>query len=302
MLRDKFLLFGQQWIKKSPWYLAPFSWIYALGVYFRNGLYNLRILPITRVPCTVVSVGNIVAGGTGKTPFVHLLARRFSHRKVAILSRGYGAVPDEAILLARRLPNVKVYIGKDRAVLAKQAAKDAELILLDDGFQHRRLHRDFDIVLTRDKKERYLPAGFLRDDPKRLKKADETFTVGKELQLVVKRILDLEGNEIPSIRGWKVGIFCGIANPESFKKTVRDLGAEIVFEKIFADHALADLNKLSKERVLLCTEKDVVKLPPTQLPIYFLEMEMQIVQGHDRWEKLIEKIDQKIDNKPAYDR
>jgi tetraacyldisaccharide 4'-kinase len=298
MLRDRLLYLGQRWIERNPWYLAPFSWVYALAVHFRNFLYDVGILKITRVPCTVVSVGNIVAGGTGKTPFVHLLAQTFSHRKVAILSRGYGQLPDEAMLLARRLPNVKVHIGKDRVALAKQACKEADLLILDDGFQHRRLHRDFDIVLTREKKERYLPRGFLRDNPKRLQRADEIFSVGKELRLDVKRILDLEGNEIPSIRGWKVGVFCGIANPESFKKTVRSLGAEIVFEKIFADHEAADLSKLPKERALLCTEKDAVKLHPTDLPIYFLEMEMKVVSERNRWEMLVEKIDQKIDNRP----
>lgn len=297
MLRDKLLLLGQRWIESDPWYLAPLSWLYALAVHFRNQLYNWRLLPITRVPCTVVSVGNIVAGGTGKTPMVHLLAQRFSHRKVAILSRGFGKVPDEAMLLMRRLPNVKVYVGKDRAALAKEAAKEADLIILDDGFQHRRLHRDFDIVLTKGKKERYLPRGFLRDNPKRLQEANAIFTVGKELRLDVKRILDLEGNEIPTIQGWKVGIFSGIASPESFKKTVRGLGAEIVSEKIFADHEAADLSKLPTERVLLCTEKDAVKLPPTQLPIYFLEMEMKVVSERSRWEMLVEKIDQKIDNR-----
>jgi tetraacyldisaccharide 4'-kinase len=296
MLRDKLLLFGQRWIESHPWYLAPLSWVYALAVYFRNQLYNSALLPVTKVPCTVVSVGNIVAGGTGKTPMVHLLAETFSHRKVAILSRGFGKVPDEAMLLSRRLPNVKIYIGKDRATLAKKAAEEAELILLDDGFQHRSLYRDFDIVLTKRKKERYLPRGLLRDNPKRLQDADEIFTVGKELRLDVKRILDLQGNEIPSVQGWKVGIFSGIANPESFKKTVEKLGAEIVFEKIFADHEAADLSKLPKERVLLCTEKDAVKLAPTQLPIYFLEMEMKVVAERHRWEMLVEKIDQKIDN------
>ncbi len=297
MLRDKLLLLGQKWIESDPWYLAPLSWIYALAVYFRNQLYNWGLLKVEQVPCTVVSVGNIVAGGTGKTPMVHLLAQTFSHRKVAILSRGFGKVPDEAMLLMRRLPNVKVYVGKDRASLAKEAAKEADLIILDDGFQHRRLHRDFDIVLTKGKKERYLPRGFLRDNPKRLRDADEIFTVGKELRLDVLRILDLEGNEIPSIRGWKVGIFSGIANPERFKKTVLGLGAEIVSEKIFADHEAADLSKLPIGRTLICTEKDAVKLPPTQLPIFFLEMEMKVVAERSRWEMLVEKIDQKIDNR-----
>lgn len=302
MLRDKLLLWGERLVESSPWYLAPLSWIYAFVIFIRNKLYDFHLLPITRVRCTVVSVGNIVAGGAGKTPFVHLLASQFPKRKVAILSRGYGSVPDEAILLSRKLPHVKVYVEKDRAALAKRIAPDFDLLILDDGFQHRRLHRDFDIVLTREGKEHYLPFGFLRDSPKRLLSANAIFSVGRELELNVKRILDLHGNELPSIKGRKVAIFCGIAKPERFKKTVEALGAEIVFQRFFADHEVADLSKLPKENILICTEKDAVKLSPTEWPIYYLEMEMHVVKRRDYWEKLIEKIDQKIDNRSTYER
>lgn len=248
-------------------------------------------MPVFKVAVPVISIGNVVAGGTGKTPFVHLLAKNFSKtKKVAILSRGYGPMPDEPMLLARRLPNVGVYVGKDRVALAKQAVKEgAELIFLDDGFQHRRLHRDLDIVLHGQGKEHYLPWGFLRDSPSRLKTAEVVDT--KDTRLVLKRILDLQGREIPSIRGWEVGIFCGIARPERFKKTVEELGAKVVKEVYFADHELADLSLLG-EGVWICTEKDFVKLPKTDLAIYFLEMEMQV----EGLEKIIEKIGQKIDN------
>ncbi|MGB7978599.1 MAG: tetraacyldisaccharide 4'-kinase [Chlamydiales bacterium] len=299
MLRDKLLLFGERWIRRSPWYFAPLSWVYAGIVRMRNQLYDWRLLPVEKVPCTVVSVGNLVVGGTGKTPFVHLLAAAFPHKKVAILSRGYGALPDEAMLLAKRLPNVKVLVGKNRAKLAREAAKEAELLILDDGFQHRRLHRDFDIVLMREKKERYLPSGFLRDSPARLKEADAVFVSEKDFTLVVKRILDLEGNLISSIRGREVVIFSGIANPSRFKKTVLGLGAVIISEKIFADHAVPDLSKLPRSSLFLCTEKDAVKLPPTDLPIYYLEMEVQWISEQGRWTKLVEKIDQNIDNRAS---
>jgi len=304
MYKSKFLLFGQKLIERGAWYFAPFSWIYALAIFCRNQLYDWKWLPIHSVNATVVSVGNIVAGGTGKTPLVHLLAKIFSHRKVAILSRGYGDIPDEPMLLARHLPKVKVYVGKDRVALAREAVADgAELLILDDGFQHRRLYRDFDLVLVRNKKEHYLPWGFLRDSPKRLVKADAIFAQENPLshQILVKkkvtRILDKQENEIPSIRGWKVGIFCGLANPDSFKKTVVDLGAEIVAEWIFADHEVADISKLLNVRALVCTEKDFVKLPPNDLPIFFVEIEMEVVDSCGLWQKLVEKIDQKIDNR-----
>jgi tetraacyldisaccharide 4'-kinase len=298
MLRDKILFFGQRAIEKGAWYFAPLSWLYAFGVWIRNQLYDRALLKVHRVDPVVVSVGNIVAGGTGKTPFVHMLASRFQHRKVAILSRGYGKVADEAILLAKRLPNVEVLIGKNRAELAKKCK--AELIILDDGLQHRKLHRDFDLVLVKKEKEHYLPWGFLRDSPKRLEGKELFFT--DTLHLKVKQILDREGKVIPSIQGWEVAIFCGIANPQKFKKTVLDLGAAIVGEKFFADHEAADLGKVPTAKALICTEKDFVKLGKTDLPIYYLQMEMELTCGKDRWEKLIEKIDQKIDNKFTYER
>lgn len=301
MLRNKFLLFGQTLIeKKRSWFLAPLSWAYGFFVEIRNFLYDISFFKITKVKPIVVSVGNIVAGGTGKTPFVHLLAKAFPKRKVAILSRGYGSVPDEAMLLAKKLPNVRICVGKNRALLAS-ILEDVELILLDDGFQHRKLHRDIDIVLTRKTIEHYLPWGFYRDNPKRLKQADFIFEKDRDYQLKVKAIRDSNGQEIPSIKGWKVGIFSGIASPERFKKTVIDLGGEPISEVVFADHEIADLSKLPHLKALICTEKDFVKLPKTDLPIYYLEMEMEIKEPNHLWEKLIEKIDQKIDNRCTYE-
>ncbi len=293
MLSDNWRLLGQKLIESHPWYLAPLSWIYAALVFLRNLLYDWKLLPITKVSATVVSVGNIVAGGTGKTPFVQMLAKAFPSRRVAILSRGYGLIADEAMLLAKDFP---VFVGKNRAKLAKKIEKEFDLIILDDGFQHRKLFRDFDIVLTRTKKERYLPFGFLRDSPRRLAKA--IVFQEEELELKIKRILDLEGKEIPSIEGKEVILFCAIANPHRFRKTLEQLGAKIVHQKIFADHAKIDLSHLPKGPLLVCTEKDAVKLQKTELPIVYLQMQMQIRQNLKKWEKLVEKIDQKIDNRP----
>ena len=122
MLRNKFLRQGQRLIETDPWYLAPLSWLYAALVWIRNLLYDWRLLPITKVGPCVVSVGNIEAGGTGKTPFVQMLTKSFPHRKIAILSRGYGAIPDEALLLAQNLPHIRVFVGKDSDYAAVEAA------------------------------------------------------------------------------------------------------------------------------------------------------------------------------------
>lgn len=313
-MRHKLLLWGQSLIEQGAWFFAPISWIWAISVFCKNFFYRRGWFPVQRANCVVVSIGNIVAGGTGKTPFVHLLAKTFSHRKVAILSRGFGEIPDEAMLLQRRLPQVKVYVGKDRSALAKQAFVDgAELILLDDGFQHRRLHRDFDIVLLRQDdpfgKGHFLPWGFLRDSPKRLKEADAVFTGGLDFKPTVTRVLSGKGEEI--LPGKTVALFCGIGNPRSFKKTVEDLGVKVVREWILADHEPASSKRLAHfadqckslgANAIVTTEKDFIKLPPSfsaSLPILYLEIELQLTQGRQRWENLIAKIDQKIDNRPT---
>ena len=295
MLSDKTRLLAEKWIESHSPFLAPFSWLYALAVFMRNFFYDLKILPVTKVPCTVVSVGNIVAGGVGKTPFVHLLASSFPHRRVAILSRGYGPMPDEALLLSKRLPQVKVFVGKNRVKLAQIAAKEADLILLDDGFQYRKLFRDFEVVLHKKEERHYLPWGFLRDSPKRLKGVDALFDE-TDFQMKVEAILDLKGGLIDSIKGKNVVLFSAIANPRRFKKTVEELGAKIVREKRFADHAQIDLDALPEGALFVCTEKDAVKLSPTHLPIVYLKMQMDMNQGLERFEKVVEKIDQKIEN------
>ena len=312
-MRYKLLLWGHALIERGAWFFAPISWIWAVALFCKNGLYRSRWLKPTCVKATVVSVGNIVVGGTGKTPFVHLLAKTFSHRKVAILSRGYGSLPDEAILLARRLPQAKVYVGKDRVILAKRAVLEgAELILLDDGFQHRRLHRDFDCVLLRGDdpfgKGHFLPWGFLRDHPKRLQEADAVFIGGKDFVPRVTRVVDAQGN---AAQGKQFGLFCGTCYPYSFKKTVDALGIQVKAEWILGDHEPASSLLLERFAVkckslgcngLITTEKDFVKLQNTHslsLPIYYVEIELQMTEGQQRWENLIAKIDQKIDNRPT---
>ena len=319
-LHSKLLLWGQNRIEKGAWFLAPFSVLWGFVSFWKNLFYDCRWLKIHKVDCPVISVGNLVAGGTGKTPLVQLLSSRFSHLRVAIISRGYGKILDEPLLLQRRLQQAKVYVGKDRVKLANQAVNDgADLIILDDGFQHRKLHRDFDLVLLAGSdlfgKGHYLPWGFLRDSPKRLKSADAIFVSGKsdfslphiELGTHVDRILNVQGARIDSIQGLDVAIFCGISKPKLFKKTVLQLGANVVSEWVLADHEKAFYKPLREfalsakdfgAKALLCTEKDMVKLDPSMelpLPIYYLEISLQVEGGNLLWENLIAKIDQKID-------
>ncbi len=318
----KFLRWGQSRIEKGTRFLVPFSWIWGLISFLKNWCYDHGWFKSSCVACPVVSVGNLVAGGTGKTPLVHLLAKRFSHRRVAILSRGYGPDCDEPKILQRRLPSVKVYVGKDRVRLAKQAMQEgAELILLDDGFQYRRLHRDFDLVLLFGEdplgKGYYLPGGFLRDSPKRLKKADLVLVNGPSSHLIlfpyvslrvkVDRILDFHHLQVKSLSGKRVALFSGIARPYCFRNTVESLGAIVAFEKQLADHEkisqreLEDFAMCAKSmqaEYIVCTEKDAIKLDAKidlTLPLVFLEISLEVDRGQMVLDKLIAKIDQKID-------
>ncbi|MFM7073908.1 MAG: tetraacyldisaccharide 4'-kinase, partial [Planctomycetota bacterium] len=148
---------------------------YAWAVAARNRSYDSGRSPINRVDVPVVSVGNLSVGGTGKTPLVAWLAQWFLERgvRVVLVSRGYGAAAgetnDEARELAIRLPNVPHLQNRYRHAAAQRAIEqhDAQLILLDDAFQHRRLHRDLDIVLLDGLDpfggERLLPRGLLRE-------------------------------------------------------------------------------------------------------------------------------------------
>jgi tetraacyldisaccharide 4'-kinase len=257
----------------------------------------------------VVSVGNLTVGGSGKTPLVILLAKTFQARRVAILSRGYGAQPgmlsDEMQVIARHAPKAKLYQGADRVQLAQQAvAEGAELILLDDGFQHVRLQRDFDrvVVQAQDWKDRCLPSGSLREPVSALHRAHSLFSY--EPVPVPSILLQTQVISQESYRGEKVGLFCGLGRPEKFRATVQELGAEIVAEWFLGDHEPASPRKLAQfasfcqslgAKYLLCTEKDFVKLPSINtLPIHCICIEVVVSEGVKLWQKLIAEIEQKL--------
>ena len=183
--------------------LTPLGWVYRILITAHQWLYDHRLLRQHRLPCPVISIGNIVAGGTGKTPAAIWVARTLQEAgiRVAILLRGYGrqeggsvmlvsgttpltASGDEAVMIATGLPDVPVWVGKDRyaAGLAAIRSGKVDAIILDDGFQHRKLGRDLDILTvdatqpfgTVRNTNRYslLPAGTLRQPPSVLNRAD----------------------------------------------------------------------------------------------------------------------------------
>jgi tetraacyldisaccharide 4'-kinase len=287
--------------------------LFETGVKLRHFAYDQKLLSIYRSSLPVISVGNILAGGAGKTPFVCLLARLLCRRaKVAILLRGYRsaaekrALPrvvhpsdcadlcgDEALLLKHKFPEVEVIVGKDRVAGARMAEeRGAEVILLDDGMQHRRLHRDCDIALLPaddpfGEKTSFLPGGFLRDTRGRLAKVDligltnvrdaEQFVELKQCVAEYTRapVFGLQQKVVggEKIVGKKVALFCAIGRPHRFIRTVQELGAEIVHMQIAPDHRKLppgfEKEALQKGAdLLVCTEKDAVKMTQEQASLF----------------------------------
>jgi tetraacyldisaccharide 4'-kinase len=280
---------------------------YGAAAWARNCAYDRYWLRSHRVAVPVVSVGNLTVGGTGKTPMVEWLARWFRRRgvRVAILSRGYRQTEgpnDEGRVLQDNLPDVPYLEDPDRVALAHLAALEleTELVILDDGFQHRRLARDVDIVLL-DALEPFglgylLPRGLLRESAGSLKRASlvvlsRADLVSPERRALIRQIaerqigfgrwvesrhaplelIDGEGGLSPveSISPRSVAAFCGIGNPEGFRHTLQSLYGNLVDFRVFPDHhhyTAADVGRLERwagERgadLVLTTQKDLVKL------------------------------------------
>ena len=263
--------------------LAVFSFTYLIILKCVYILYQTKILRQNEVPAKVISVGNITLGGTGKTPFVIVLASmsRAMGRKVAVLIRGYG--DDESHLLKARLGGIRVITGPDRTRNAQAAISEygCDCIILDDGFQHHRLKRDLDIVLI-DATDpfgnmRLFPRGILREPLFRLKDADiivlNKSDMGSDLKpAVYSRLKDvkddikvvesfykavglinvLSGASIPLsyIKEKTVALVAGIANPGYFEWMVRNLGADIRECFYYADHhsySKDDINYIVKK-------------------------------------------------------
>jgi tetraacyldisaccharide 4'-kinase len=247
---------------------------YGLGVRLRNRLYDRGWKRQLKAHVPVVSIGNLTLGGTGKTPCVEYVANfyREHDRHVAILSRGYGTEAgrnDEALVLEQNLPDVPHLQGADRAALAATAVEEleSEVLVLDDGFQHRRLARDLDLVLIDATNPwghgRLFPRGLLREPRSSLRRADvivltrcdqvdenergrirEAAARHAPERLIVETIHsphDLVGHErAPEppdrLKGRRAAAFCGIGNPSAFRRTLEDLGAKITEFRTFSDH------------------------------------------------------------------
>ena len=310
---------------------------YGAAVALRNRLYDRGLIRQTKLPCPVISVGNLTVGGTGKTPTVIFIANLLKERgyRPAVLSRGYGGnvkasvnivsdgnrvllgwrdAGDEPILIAGAAPGVPVLTGSRRLLTGRAAVGrfGADVLILDDAFQHRALFRNLDIVLA-DAVRPFgngfiLPRGPLREMPEALRRAHLLIRTGAEADPTdplqgasglpsfrgIHRPLGLveagTGRVLPlaELKGRRVCAFAGIGRPEAFRRSLTGLGAEFASFRAFPDHhpysrtdidalrRLADENGAGR---IVTTEKDAVRLadhPDFLAEVSFLRIGMEI--------------------------
>ena len=297
------------------------SYLFLLVYYLRVLLRRWGLSKSRKLDATVISVGNITMGGTGKTPLVMYIGERLREKgaDLAILTRGYRRqskkmielkdqnfswkeVGDEPFLLSGKLPNVPVFIQKNRFEAGSKALSKhgVKMLILDDGFQHWRLHRDVDIVvidcLNPFGGKRLFPAGYLREPLTALRRAD-VFVLNRadhaanieEITRVLNRynpgalkcesvyllesVRDFTDHSLvdaETLKGKRAVAFSGIANPFSFERTLKSSGIKIVKHFKFSDHfpyAEKDIIRLQEDsmklgaEVILTTEKDAVRIP-----------------------------------------
>lgn len=314
----------------GPWWLGPLragataaSVLYATGVWLHNSAFDLGLRSVRRLPVPVIGVGNLEAGGTGKTPVVMEVVAALERLGLpaGVISRGYGRrsrrpvvwvsqggellaraeqAGDEPLLLARRL-GVPVAVGADRYQVGRAliARCGARVLVADDLFQHRGLHRDLNILCLDAAAPlaggRMLPRGRLREPAQALARAQAVVLTRAQdeaqverargllawrleqrpllaCRYVVRELVDPQGGVIGAAQaqGLKVVGFCGLARPDSFREGLRDMGLDLVRFQNFGDHhwftgaELSQLWQRAQEAgawALVCSEKDAMRLP-----------------------------------------
>jgi tetraacyldisaccharide 4'-kinase len=316
--------------------LWPLSLVYGQLMRLRVALYERGVLKQKRLSRPVISVGNLTVGGTGKTPMVIWLAERLLAQglRVGILSRGYkgsGGTSDEIELMKLRLNNrVAFGVGPDRFEQGRRIEASADVFLLDDGFQHRQLGRDVDILLIDAArslgKEMMLPTGRLREPLSAMSRADfllftRTETVPGTIEAIKKlqqypvfsaatQLLGFRrlGERIQFVPAGEIGAgplyaFCGIGNPRAFFLDLQNWGIAVAGKCEFGDHHRYDERDVRElvaaarrmgARALVTTEKDEQNLSGKKfedLPVYVAVIDLAI----DKEEVFLQAIREKLD-------
>lgn len=286
------------WRSPLRFLLLPVAALFAALAFMRRKLYNFGLLKSTRLPVPVLIVGNITAGGTGKTPLVAFLAKKLAERGYApgIVSRGYGGraacamavgassspeiVGDEPILLAKC--GFPVWVGRKRAEAGRELLAmhpECDILICDDGLQHYALDRDFEIAVLDGKiglgNGLPLPAGPLREPPSRLKRVDAIVVNGGgfgfessvpmfDMRLCGDRFVNVDHPEnsagAEDFSGKRIHALAGIGNPQRFFDHLAGLGLQ------FDPHPFPDHHPFRKSDlgfdacdIILMTEKDAIK-------------------------------------------
>jgi len=274
--------------------LLPVSWLYAGFMLLRRLAYVSGILPVQQIGVPIIVVGNIIVGGTGKTPLIIWLVEFLKEKgyRPGVISRGYGGsagslpqqvradsspyiVGDEPVLIAQR-SDCAVAVSTKRYAAAKELAKhtDCDILLCDDGLQHYALHCDIEIVVTDDGRQfgnnRYLPAGPLRESVKRLDSVDMVVCNGREdknqykMEYSYSKLVCLNNNkeqqDLEYFSGRAVHAVAGIGNPEHFFSKLCEKNI-LIIKHIFPDHYPYKENDVLFDDNLpvIMTEKDAVK-------------------------------------------
>ena len=296
------------------WFLFLFP-IHVIFIRLKNFFYDYNLIKPKKTKPTIISIGNISLGGTGKTPFTIAIAKLLTHQgyKVGVSTRGHGrenegssflmkdknwfvkdfykhwrVAGDETVLLKNNLDNVPVYVSKNKTKAAENLyeKEGCDVVLLDDGFQHRKLYRDIDIVLFdhSEKANKIFPYGALRESIIGLKRADiiiSTNVVGnKEGGFALKwdyndylLVADNPKNKAEDFEVLNqysnILSLCAIGSPASFQKTLESLKINYQQSLIYPDHYpfkekdVKKINSFVKDNkidLILCTEKDLIKL------------------------------------------
>lgn len=310
--------------------MNPLSIIYGGIVRTRNAFYDRGLLRARRLQGAVVSVGNVSTGGSGKTPFVLLLGEMLKERgiKFDVLSRGYGRrsrgvllvdppgspeqFGDEPLLIARKL-KVPVIVGEDRYEAGRfsESRFGAQLHLLDDGFQHRGLAREFDIVLVtqNDASDQLLPAGRLREPLSALSRADAVVLMSgadaEAFPIAENEVWRGRRGIIPKDIPQRPVVFCGIARPENFMLQLRATNVEAAAHAFYRDHhaysetdirELQELRQSSGAGGFVTTEKDAVNLGPylsALEPLSVVPVRMKLTDPAKALDSILRKIEER---------
>jgi tetraacyldisaccharide 4'-kinase len=270
--------------------MNPVSALFSAGVALRNALYDRGVFKVRKLARPVVSIGNISVGGSGKTPFVIALGELLQQQGIEfdVLSRGYGRrsteiavvdpngaserFGDEPLLIAQKL-RAPVIVGADRyqAGLLAEKQFSSKLHLLDDGFQHRRLHRDFDIVLlpAEDQRGTLLPTGRLREPLSAIERADAVVLPDAVEKPLNAKSVWRARRQIEIAADGRVIAFCGIARPQQFFDALKAARQDLAGTLAFRDHhryaqrdidSLLALKKQTGATGFVTTEKDAINL------------------------------------------